>query len=541
MGRLLAVELARQGHRVEVYDAGSPQAEQSAATVAAAMLAPLAESAITEPGVVRIGQLALPRWQQLDCVAEPSRCSFQQAGTLIVWHRQDAAEAQRFTRVLEANQQTTPELPPLQKLDSAALAQAEPTLAGRFNHGLYLPGEGQLDNRQLLTSLLAEMTRLGVQMHWNAPARPRPLHRARQGNPTGCWTAEAWALARTGRDLRGVRGEVVRLYAPDVTLQRPPAWCTHATRSTWRPSKTDIFVIGATEIESTTWRRPACARRWSCSARLHRAHWLCRGAHSRNPHPGRPTLPDNLPAIRGPRRARAGGQWHVPARLHDFAPAMLDVTLEILNTGQSQLSKRFDLRLELLGQPARRSGGRRIGMKIFINNHPYELPEGATVTDAVAAIQARPPFAVAVNTSFVPNTRYASTRFAAGRPRRNHLPCDGRLTPQQPMTAHTPPDSLVLYGHAFTSRLLLGTSRVPLACRSGSRRAHAPQPAMVTASLRRQGSNPAESRRQLLGAAAQAQCARAAQYRGLPQRPRKPSPPPRWPARCSTPRGSSWN
>ena len=37
MGRLLAVELARQGHRVEIYDAGSPQAEQSAATVAAAM------------------------------------------------------------------------------------------------------------------------------------------------------------------------------------------------------------------------------------------------------------------------------------------------------------------------------------------------------------------------------------------------------------------------------------------------------------------------------------------------------------------------
>ena len=47
-------------------------------------------------------------------------------------------------------------------------------------------------------------------------------------------------------------------------------------------------------------------------------------------------------------------------------------------------------------------------MKIFINNYPYELPEGATVTDAVAAIQARPPFAVAVNTSFVPNTRYAA-------------------------------------------------------------------------------------------------------------------------------------
>ena len=34
---------------------------------------------------------------------------------------------------------------------------------------------------------------------------------------------------------------------------------------------------------------------------------------------------------------------------HGFmiSPAMLDVTLEVLNTGQSTLSERFDLRLEL--------------------------------------------------------------------------------------------------------------------------------------------------------------------------------------------------
>ena len=53
-------------------------------------------------------------------------------------------------------------------------------------------------------------------------------------------------------------------------------------------------------------------------------------------------------------------------------------------------------------------------MKIFINNHPYELPEGATVTDAVAATPAPPPFAPAVHTSFVPNTRYAAHALQPG-------------------------------------------------------------------------------------------------------------------------------
>src|SRR5690606_9848775 len=49
MGRLLALELAREGHRVEVFEAKGPEADGAAARVAAAMLAPLAESAITEP------------------------------------------------------------------------------------------------------------------------------------------------------------------------------------------------------------------------------------------------------------------------------------------------------------------------------------------------------------------------------------------------------------------------------------------------------------------------------------------------------------
>eukprot|EP01034_Spumella_vulgaris_P040256 gene40256-49783_t len=60
------------------------------------------------------------------------------------------------------------------------------------------------------------------------------------------------------------------------------------------------------------------------------------------------------------------------------------------------------------------------------------------------------------------------------------------------MTALTSQDPLVLYGHTFTSRLLLGTSRYPspAVLEAAVERA---QPAMVTASLRRQGSNPAES------------------------------------------------
>ena len=45
-------------------------------------------------------------------------------------------------------------------------------------------------------------------------------------------------------------------------------------------------------------------------------------------------------------------------------------------------------------------------MKVFINQAPYDMPVDATLADAVSLLQARPPFAAAVNLQFVPNTHY---------------------------------------------------------------------------------------------------------------------------------------
>ncbi len=47
-------------------------------------------------------------------------------------------------------------------------------------------------------------------------------------------------------------------------------------------------------------------------------------------------------------------------------------------------------------------------MHILINDTPYTLAEHATVADALAAIGAAPPFAVAVNRNFVPRSAHAS-------------------------------------------------------------------------------------------------------------------------------------
>lgn len=346
MGRLLAVALAREGHRIDVYEAGGPGAEGSAARVAAAMLAPLAESAVTEPGVVRMGQHALARWPELLAqLAAP--VYFQQNGTLILWHRQDAADAARLRGTLERTQSTVPGLAPMQVLDSAGVATLEPTVAHRFAQGLYLPGEGQLDNRQLLSALEATLQQLGVRVHWHSARSPQNFEPGTAGQPD--WVIDCRGLgARTQwTALRGVRGEVVRLHAPEVTLQRPTR-IVHPRYPIYIAPKPDhVFVIGATEIESDD-ASPASVR--STLELLSAAYAVHSGfAEARILEIAtqcRPTLPDNLPAVRAvsDRVLEVNGLYR-----HGFmiAPAMLDVVLQLLHTGQSALASRFDLALQL--------------------------------------------------------------------------------------------------------------------------------------------------------------------------------------------------
>lgn len=342
MGRLLACALARQGHQIALYDAHGPQADGAAARVAAAMLAPLAESAVTEPGVVRMGQHALNRWPQI--IAElDAPVFFQQNGTLVLWHRQDASDAQRLCALFDKNRRINPSLPALQTLSGQALHDIEPATTHRFNQGVYLPGEGQLDNRQLLAALLATLTRLGVEMHWETPRELSDFAPGSAGQPD--WVLDCRGLgARTAwPQLRGVRGEVLRVHAPEVTLQRPTRLVHPRYPLYIAPKEDHLFVIGATEIESDD-MSPASVR--STLELLSAAYTVHSGfAEARIVELSvqcRPTLPDNLPAVRrlSERVLEVNGLYR-----HGFmiSPAMLDVVLELLTTGDCPLARDFNV------------------------------------------------------------------------------------------------------------------------------------------------------------------------------------------------------
>ena len=252
VGRLTALQLAEQGFQTALFDHASRSGDQSAAYIAAAMLAPLAESVEATPQVVTLGRQSLPMWQTL--VRRFNTPVFmQQAGSLMVWHRQDKPLAVQFEQHL---QRATGRNDAAEHWQAAHIAAHEPQLAGRFQTALYLPEEGQLDNRQVLLALADAIEQAGAACHWHSDAEAADLQAqfdwlidCRGTGAQNDWNRPSEAAAPASR-LRGVRGEVARVYAPEIRLNRPVRLLHPRYPLYIAPKPDHIFVVGATQIES---------------------------------------------------------------------------------------------------------------------------------------------------------------------------------------------------------------------------------------------------------------------------------------------------
>jgi glycine oxidase len=325
-GRLVAWLLAGAGHRVALYDRGDAAGTQSAAWVAAAMLAPLAEAASAELLITELGAASLERWPGF--IAElPEPVFFQRNGTLVVWHAGDRAEAPLFERRLRANAPSALFQSGFVKLSGAQVTAAEPSLGTRFPQGWLLPNEGQLDNRQVLTALAAGLVERNVNIHWNTTIDTPPDARF-VIDCRGLGGKPAWPA------LRGIRGEVARVHAPGIALTRPVRLLHPRYPLYIAPKQDDLYVIGATEVEGED-MSPMTVR--SALELLSAAFAV---------HPGfgearilelnsqcRPTLPDHRPAIvwDGARTLRVNGLYRhgymIAPEVADSARALAEALL----------------------------------------------------------------------------------------------------------------------------------------------------------------------------------------------------------------------
>jgi glycine oxidase len=277
MGRLLALSLLRKNESesitITLFDKDNKLAHNSAAYAAAGLLTPLGESLHCEPNIVEMGFKSLRLWPTLlDNLDEYTR--FQQTGAIMVSHAQDQGDYQRFVRHLKSNYPDHQ----LQSVDRDGLLALEPELAPRFNQGLYLPQEGQVDNRLLLVALQKQLEQdaqhehTGNTLNWLSEAKVTEIEVAKEKSKvsylykgtkhdqcfdlvidcrgTGASNKHSLSQCASLTDLRAVRGELFQLFAPDVTISRPIRLMHPRYQLYIAPKQKGFYVVGATEIES---------------------------------------------------------------------------------------------------------------------------------------------------------------------------------------------------------------------------------------------------------------------------------------------------
>lgn len=245
-GRLLAWQLLEQGAAVTLIDKDHGNAEQSAAFVAAAMLAPFTELLdADEPAIYQQGFAGIEIWQawQKQLGAD---FDLRTDGSLVVAHRQDSGNYQHFMQRLSKDK--TVEQERVQELSLQELKQIEPELAANFNKACFLQGEGCLDNRALLPLLKDKILALGGQLISDKAVSA--INETDFPAADFILDCRGYGAREQLNNLRGVRGEVIRVHAPEVNISRPVRLMHPRYNLYIAPRANNHYVIGATQIES---------------------------------------------------------------------------------------------------------------------------------------------------------------------------------------------------------------------------------------------------------------------------------------------------
>ncbi len=298
-GLAVATELVARGAEVELVDPGGGPTEASCSWWAGGMLAPFCEYENAEETVLRLGQAAKHWWGRLTKVTE--------AGTLVVAHRRDLSDLRQFAHRTER----------FHSVDAEEIAKLEPELFG-FDHGLYFASEAHLSPRKALEDLVARLKEQSVFVS-ATPTRDAPDFTI---------DCRGFAARDALPDLRGVKGEMLLIRAPDVSIRRPVRLLHPRIPLYIVPRGDGVYMLGATMIESED------GGRITARSMLE----LLSSAYALNPAFGeaevleigvdlRPAFPDNLPKVRKiGRTIYANGLYR-----HGFllAPAMAMAVAEL--------------------------------------------------------------------------------------------------------------------------------------------------------------------------------------------------------------------
>ncbi|AQA17737.1 glycine oxidase ThiO [Halioglobus japonicus] len=250
MGRLLALRLQHAGYQVTLFDRDPIECGSAAAYTAAGMLAPYTELESAESLIYELGQRSLSLWPDIVAQLDAPEV-FHSGGSLAVAHGQDAADLEHFNQLLARK---LPGEPGIAFLDRQGLAELEPELAPQFGNATFLAAESWVYTDTLMAALADTLQANGALWHSQCEVSElqAKLIVSANGRHHFDWVADCRGLgaAEDLPGLRGVRGEVIEVYAPEVSISRMVRLMHPRYRLYLVPRANHHYLLGATQIES---------------------------------------------------------------------------------------------------------------------------------------------------------------------------------------------------------------------------------------------------------------------------------------------------
>ncbi|MBI2027757.1 MAG: FAD-dependent oxidoreductase [Deltaproteobacteria bacterium] len=254
LGRLLALTLIeRREDKLELslFDKNIESGFGSCSFTAAGMLAPFAELEKAETEVFKLGFESLSLWP---LILKKWCCDvfYRNSGTLVVAHTQEQQDLDLLSSKMRKYENYSSEIQPLTSSD---IQNLEPDLSKKFQRGLYICHEAHLDVRALLPSLSQALSAYrNVHQNFGIYVDDVQAGKILLGNQwvDFDWVFDCRGLGAQGalHGLRGVRGEIMKVRAPEVLLNRPirllhPRYPLYVV-----PLENQEYILGATLIES---------------------------------------------------------------------------------------------------------------------------------------------------------------------------------------------------------------------------------------------------------------------------------------------------
>jgi len=326
VGRVLALNLLKQGHTLTLFDEDTAYGDKAAGMTAAGMLAVFAELETAESIIFDYGKRSIDLWLPLLKMIDIED-AYQLKGSIITAHPQDYSELTHFISTLQSK---VAEASSIQDLDSKGIEALEPDLA-QHKKAFYIPHEGQVDAQRFMKSS-SDYLLSHEDVLWHQESKVQSLGEGfllvNDEKKSYDWVFDARGLGANEEvdNLRGVRGEVFWLEAPEVHITRPTRMLHPRYKIYIVPRPNNRYIIGATEIESEDKSPMSVRSSLELLSAVYAVHSGFAEARVINSVTNcRPTLKDNLPKIeQSPQLTRINGLYR-----HGYllAPAIVEKAL----------------------------------------------------------------------------------------------------------------------------------------------------------------------------------------------------------------------